>query len=174
MLGKRELSGINRAWRAAWCACGGATQRTSMKTFCNWLCTPDGRNIQIWAVMKLFWQPGCCFQINSKQRSLRHQKRAPPTYWLSPTRPTCFAAENTIERKCSSEGGRWKKLPFKGERGGKNMGTGRKAEGTLLLLWCWYHLFSPQLSKEALKQTYTDSSKGLKGGHRKVMCLCYC
>lgn len=93
---------------------------------------------------------------------------------LSPTRPTCFAAENTIEQKCSSEGGRWKKLPFKGERGGKNMGTGRKAEGTLLLLWCWYHLFSPQLSKEALKQTYTDSSKGLKGGHRKVMCLCYC
>lgn len=54
------------------------------------------------------------------------------------------------------------------------MGTGRKAEGTLLLLWCWYHRFSPQLSKEALKQTYTDSSKGLKGGHRKVMCLCYC
>lgn len=93
---------------------------------------------------------------------------------LSPTRPTCFAAENTIELNCSSEGARRKKLPFKGERGGKNMGTGRKAEGTLLLLWCWYQLFSPQLSKEALKQTYTDSSKGLKEGHRKVMCLCYC
>lgn len=56
----------------------------------------------------------------------------------------------------------------------EKMRTGRKAEGMLLLLWCWYHLFSPQLSKEALKQTYSDSSKRLKGGHRKVMCLCYC
>lgn len=57
------------------------------------------------------------------------------------------------------------------------MRTGRKAEGALLLLlllWCWYHLFSPQRSKEALKQTYTDSSKRLKGGQRKVMCLRYC
>lgn len=46
------------------------------------------------------------------------------------------------------------------------METGRKAEGTLLL-WCCYHLFSPQLSKEALKQTYTDSSKRLKWGPAK-------
>lgn len=54
-----------------------------MTTFCNWLFTADGRNIQIWAVMKLSCQPGCCFQINSKRRSLRHQKRAPPTDRLS-------------------------------------------------------------------------------------------
>lgn len=33
-------------WRAA--------ARTSMMTFCNWLLTADGRNIEIGAIMKLF------------------------------------------------------------------------------------------------------------------------
>lgn len=48
----------------------------------------------------------------------------------------------------------------------------RKAKGSLLRLWrCCYHLFSPQLSKEALKETCTDSSQRLKGATERS-CVC--
>lgn len=38
----------------------------------------------------------------------------------------------------------------------------------------WYHPSSLQLSREALRLTYSDSSELLKEGHRKVMRVSHC
>lgn len=147
MVGKRELWGINRAWRAGWCACGGATQKTSTTTFCNWLFTADGKNIQnIGRNEALFWQPGCCFQINSKQRSLRHQKRAPPTDQLS-----LQAGRLVLQQKTQLS----RNAAVKADVGRRSHSKEREEEEiweqeeklTLVLLWCWYHLFSPSSVK---------------------------
>lgn len=128
----------------------------------------------IWMMVQT---PSLCFSIFYGSQT--HRCTTLPS-GMSPNGRTCFwNIKNALMKETQKRQKNNKRNAYKRKREKTNTETNIKRGAELRELWCQFSAdgiisAACSLVKEALMQTYTDSSELLKEGHKKVMCVSHC